>query len=206
MPSSLVNSMSQFLPDLLINRFFGPALLGQYALAVRMLNMPIAFLSASIQDFFRQQASAEFNDRGHCRSSFWRFTALTLAGALLFILPVIVLIPYIFPLVFGSQWTEAGTLIQAVAFLTIVRFISSPISYVWIIQRQQSLDFLWQIGLLSLGLATLILPPVLDPGITLFSTLRVYSLAVGAWYVLAIAVSYRLSGHPPRQSEQTAGH
>lgn len=201
MPSSLVNSMSQFLPDLLINRFFGPALLGQYSLAVRMLNMPIAFLSASIQDFFRQQASAEFNERGHCRSSFWRFTALTVTGALLFILPVIVLIPYIFPIIFGSQWSEAGTLIQAVAFLTIVRFISSPISYVWIIQRRQSLDFLWQIGLLSLGLTTLILPPVLDPRITLYSTLWVYSLAVGAWYVLAIAVSYRLSGHLRRPSD-----
>lgn len=196
MPGSLVNSLSQFLPDLLINRFFGAALLGQYSLAARMLYMPIAFLSASIQDFFRQQASAEFNDHGHCKSSFWRFTLLTLAGTILIILPVILLIPYVFPVIFGSQWTEAGTLIQAVAFLTIVRFISSPISYVWIIQGRQRLDFLWQLGLLCLSLGALILPPFLDPKISLYSTLWIYSLVVGAWYVLAIALSYRLSGYP----------
>lgn len=206
MPGSLVNSLSQFLPDLLINRFFGAAMLGQYSLAMRMLNMPIAFLSASIQDFFRQQASTEFNDHGHCKSSFWRFTALTLAGALLLILPVIVLVPHVFPIIFGSQWTEAGTLIQAVAFLTIVRFISSPISYVWIIQGKQRLDFLWQIGLLVLSLGTLILPQFLDPQITLYSTLWVYSMVVGAWYMLAIAVSYHLSTHPRRQPTKEAVH
>jgi len=200
MPSTLVNTLSQFLPDLLINRFFGAAQLGQYSLAVRMLNMPIAFLSASIQDFFRQQAAAEFNDHGHCKSSFFRFAALTLAGAMLLIVPVIALIPYVFPVIFGSQWTEAGTLIQAVAILTIVRFISSPISYVWIIRGQQRLDFLWQFGLLTLSLATLIMPPLLAPQITLYSTLWVYSAVVGAWYALAITVSYRLSGYPRSQS------
>ncbi len=205
-PGALVNTLSQFLPDLLINRFFGAALLGQYSLAVRMLNMPIAFLSNSIQDFFCQQATAEFNEHGHCIPSFRRFMALTLAGALLVLLPVIVLIPYVFPIIFGSQWTEAGTLIQAVAFLTIVRFISSPLSYVWIIQGENLLDFLWQIGLLVLSLATLILPPFFDPQITLYSTLWLYSLVVGAWYVLAIAVSYRLSIRPRHQSNKDAVH
>jgi O-antigen/teichoic acid export membrane protein len=194
MPGSLINSLSQFLPDLLINRLFGAALLGQYSLAMRMLSMPIAFLSVGIQDFFRQQASAEFNNYGHCKSSFWRFMVLTIAVALFIILPIILWIPYIFPVIFGSQWTESGTLIQALVFLTILRFISSPISYVWIIQGKQRLDFLWQLGLLGLSSGTLFLPPFLVAEITLYSTLWVYSLVVGTWYMFAIYVSYRLCG------------
>jgi O-antigen/teichoic acid export membrane protein len=198
MPGSLVNSLSQFLPDLIINRFFGAALLGQYSLATRMLNVPIAFLSASVQDVFRQQASTEFHEHGHSRSSFWRFLVLTLAGVVLLILPVIFVIPHVFPLIFGSQWAEAGKLIQAVTFLVVVRFISSPLSYVWIIRGQQRLDFIWQIGLLGLSLGALILPPIVASGVTLYTTLTAYSLAVGAWYVLAIAISYYLSGRVPR--------
>lgn len=197
MPATLVNSLSQFLPDLLINRFFGIAQLGQYSLVVRMLNLPIAFLSASIQDFFRQQAAVEFNEHGHCTSSFKRFFLLTLVGAVILIVPVIILIPYVFPIIFGGQWTEAGTLIQAIAFLTIVRFISSPLSYIWIIQGQQRLDFLWQLGLLALSLGSLILPPLMDPQITLYTTLWIYGVVVGAWYVLAIAVSHHLSKRAP---------
>lgn len=194
MPGTLVNSMSQFLPDLLINRFFGPALLGQYSLAMRMINMPIAFISNSLQSFFQQQASEEFNLDGRCTASFWRFVLLGVVSVLVFILPVILVVPYLFPLIFGAQWTEAGALIQAVAFLTVVRFISSPLSYVWIIRGRQRLNFTWQIGQLILGLGTLVLPSVIDPDITLYATLWIYSIGVGCWYIVAIAISYSLSG------------
>ena len=204
MPGALMNSLSQFLPDLLINRFFGVALLGQYSLAVRMINLPIAFMATSIQDFFRQQASEEFNNCGHCKTSFWRFFALTSAGAVLFILPIILLVPYVFPVIFGSQWTEAGTLVQAVMFLTIVRFISSPLSYIWIIQGRQRLDFIWQIGLLAISLGTLLLPQLLIPEVSLYATLWIYSLGTGAWYVLAITVSYLLSRHTANEGIKRA--
>ncbi|WP_298682325.1 oligosaccharide flippase family protein [uncultured Thiothrix sp.] len=204
MPGALLNSLSQFLPDLLINRFFGATLLGQYSLAVRMINLPFSFMATSIQDFFRQQASEEFNNCGHCRTSFWRFFALTSTGAVLFILPIILLVPYVFPVIFGSQWTEAGTLVQAVVLLTIVRFISSPLSYVWIIQGRQRLDFIWQIGLLAISLGTLLLPPFLIPEVSLYVTLWIYSLGTGAWYVLAITVSYLLSRHTANEEIERA--
>lgn len=193
MPGALVNSLSQFLPDLIINRYFGAALLGQYSLAVRMINMPIAFMATSIQDFFRQQAAEEFNNSGHCKGSFRRFFVLTLAGALLVILPVILLVPYVFPIIFGLQWTESGALIQALAILTIVRFISSPLSYIWIIRGRQRLDFIWQVGLLAISLSALILPNYLIPGVSLYATLSIYSVGVGAWYLVALTISYGLS-------------
>ncbi len=193
MPGTLINTFSQFLPDLLINRFFGAALLGQYSLAARMLNMPIAFLSVSIQDFFRQQASSEFNKSGHAKSTFWRFILLTLIAVLFLILPFILILPYVLPIFLGAYWTEAGTLIQAIAFLVIVRFVSSPISYIWLILGRQRLDFLWQIGLLGISFVSLFLPPILDTKISLNATLLIYSIAVGSWYLLSIAISYYLT-------------
>jgi hypothetical protein len=84
-----------------------------------------------------------------------------------------------------------------------VRFISSPLSYVWIIRGKQHLDFLWQIGLLGIGLASLIVWPMLNPQASLYSTLWVYSLVVGAWYLLAITISYHLSKQPNKDSNRT---
>lgn len=193
MPGAMVNSLSQFLPDLLINKFFGAALLGQYSLAIRMINMPIGFMATSIQDFFRQQASEEFNKFGHCRGSFRRFFVLTLVGASLIILPVIFLVPHVFPIIFGLQWAESGVFIQALSVLTIVRFISSPLSYVWIIRGQQKLDFLWQVGMMIISLSALILPKYLTPEISLYATLWIYSLGVGTWYLVAVFISFKLS-------------
>ena len=125
---------------------------------------------------------------------------MTLAGGVFLILPVILLVPYVFPIIFGAQWTESGTLIQSVALLTIIRFISSPLSYIWIVRGQQRLDFFWQVGLLVLSLGSLILPPIIMPQASLYSTLWVYSLVVGSWYLLAIAVSYRLAAQPRRHA------
>lgn len=202
MPAMLVNTTSRFLPDLLINRFFGVAQLGQYSLAMRMLKLPISSLSSSVQQIFRQQSSEEFNKTGQCRGSFWRFFALTVMGAVLLIMPVILLMPTVFPIIFGSQWNEAGTLVQAVAFLVMVRFVSSPLSYIWIVRGQQRLNFVWQIGMLGISLAALALPPLLTVDTSLYTTLWIYSLLVGAWYVLAIFGSYVLSGHSTKQPDK----
>ena len=109
---------------------------------MRMVNLPIAFLSSSIQDFFRQQVTDEFYSSGKCENSFWRFLALTIIGALILIVPLVLLMPWLFQLFFGPQWDQAGILVQAVSVLIIVRFISSPLSYIWIVRNQQKLDFL----------------------------------------------------------------
>lgn len=197
LPAGLINGLAQYLPDLLINRQFGVHRLGQYSLANRMINFPMSFIAGSLQDIFRQQATLEFGEYGDCEKVFLRFLIILSAFAGLVLMPVILLAPYAFPLIFGKQWGGAGELIQAIGFLLIVRFVSSPLSYVWIIRDRQRLDFMWQIGLLLVGLLSLGLPPLVMPEITLYQTLWIYSLCAGTWYVVALVVSYRLArAHP----------
>lgn len=193
MPATLINTLSIYLPDFLIGRFFGSAQLGQYSLANRTVSLPTAFLATSMQDFFRQQASDEYSRFGHCRVSFRRFLALQVGISAFVILPIILVAPLLFPVIFGGQWLEAGHLVQAMAFLTIFRFVSSPLSYVWIICGYQRLDFIWQSGLLLITLSSLILPEMLFPGHAIYVTLWSYSVSVGCWYVFCVFVSYRLS-------------
>ena len=203
MPATVVNTTSRLLPDLLINRLFGVAQLGQYSLANRMINFPVSFVAVSVQDIFRQQSSSEFEQTGRCVATFRRFFLIMVALSICLILPVILIVPYVFPIVFGAQWTEAGYLIQATGFLMMVRFISSPLSYVWIVRGQQRLDFFWQVGLLLIGLIAFIGPQWLNPDVSLYATLWIFSIAVGAWYVFAITLSYRFA-HRPRQTQPTA--
>ena len=62
MPAGLVNTSASYLPDYFINFFFGINSLGQYSLATRMVNMPLSFLSVSVQDIFRQEASLSYEN------------------------------------------------------------------------------------------------------------------------------------------------
>lgn len=195
-PANLVNSVSSFLPDLIIGRMFGVAQLGQYSLASRMVNFPLTFIASSAQDIFRQQAAQEFNEYGHCRQTFNRFFVLMVMFAAALLIPLILVMPYVFPIVFGNQWGQAGVLIQAIGLLLIVRFVTSPLSYVWIIRGHQKLDFLWQTGLLALSLATFLIPPLLKSDVSLYEVLWVYSVGVGAWYVFCLLVSRHFAYNP----------
>lgn len=201
-PANLVNSISNFLPDLIIGRLFGVAQLGQFSLANRMVNFPLTFIASSAQDIFRQQASQEFNEHGHCRKTFNRFFFLMVIVTIALLIPMILAMPYVFPIIFGDQWGQAGVLVQAVGLLLVVRFVTSPLSYVWIIRGHQKLDFLWQVGLLALSVATFLVPPLLNSNVSLYEVLWVYSVGVGAWYAFCLLVSrhfaYSLSSDAPR--------
>ena len=133
-PSGLLNSGASYLPDFLLNALFGAALLGQYSLANRVVNMPLAFFSSAVQDIFRQQAAREYNLTGVCKETFNKFLIVMTMAALLILVPVVLALPLVFPVIFGEQWVEAGKLMQPLVVLIGLRFISSPLSYVWIIK------------------------------------------------------------------------
>ncbi len=198
-PSTVVNTMSKFLPDLLINGLFGVTQLGQYSLANRLVNFPLAFVATSAQDIFRQQCVSEFDATGRCVRSFRRFFLIMAVLSLFLVVPVILLVPFVLPIIFGQQWNEAGYLIQATGLLIVARFISSPLSFVWIVRGQHRQNFFWQLGLMSISLGAFFGPQWLNPDISLYLTLWVFSSAVGVWYVLAIIISYHFahsSTHP----------
>lgn len=192
-PASLVNYLGNFLPDMLINKFFGLSIVGQYSMANRMVNFPLAFVSTSLRDLFRQQAAEELDSRDNCKQSFNRFFILASLVSLFFIIPIAVLAPYIFPIVFGAKWDQAGSFVQATVVLTIVRFVSSPLSFVWILRGYEKLNLMWQIGLVAIIFGCFVSPNVLpfEDGIIL--RLTMYSFLVGAWYVLCIIMSQKFS-------------
>jgi len=188
-PAGLINSSSSYLPDFYINSLFGPSLLGQYSLANRMVNMPLGFFSNTVQDIFRQQASEEYNREGNCEKTFDKYFVLMLMVSIIVLVPFILILPYIFPIIFGDQWSDAGRLIQPLIILIVIRFVSSPLSYIWIIKGHQRLDMFWQLGLLILAIASF----SLIPAPTIESTLWNYSIICGFWYGVCVSVSYYLS-------------
>jgi len=188
-PAGLINSSSSYLPDFYINSLFGSNLLGQYSLANRMVNMPLGFFSNTVQDIFRQQASKEFNKKGNCKSTFNQFFGVMTIVSITILIPLILILPYIFPIIFGTQWEDAGSLIQPLILLISLRFISSPLSYIWIIKGHQKLDMFWQLGLLIITIVSFTIVP--SSGVR--SMLWNYSLYCGSWYGLCICISFYLS-------------
>ena len=195
-PAQFVNSTANYLPDLLIGRMFGAEVLGQYSLGMRMVAMPLAFLTTTVQEVFRRDSSREFAATGGCQRSFYRIFMLTSGVAVLLLAPGIFVLPWVFPWVFGDQWSNAAFYIQAMAALLIVRFVSSPLSYVWIVTGRQKHDLQWQLGLLVITVASLFLPGRLAGPVTAVEQFVIFGTSVASWYALALYLSFRWSRTP----------
>lgn len=192
-PAGLVNSLGTYLPDFFLNRVFGPAVLGQYSLGMRVVGFPLSFVSTIVQDIFRRDASREFADSKRCVRSFRTYFAIMAAFSLIVLIPALFVLDWVFPVVFGSQWGAAANYVQALGALLVIRFISSPLSFIWIITGRQKLDLLWQIGLVVLTVLAFTVPQSLLNVSRPEQSLGLYGIVVGSWYLICLLVSYKWS-------------
>jgi O-antigen/teichoic acid export membrane protein len=188
-PSNLISSLATQLPEILMVRYFGAAIGGQFSMGNRVVTLPLQFLSNGIQELFSQKSSACFRNRDNARPVVYRFMLLQAFIALALLVPVMAFAPTAMGIILGGQWKEAGTLITATSWLLIVRFISSPISYIWLINNKQSENLMWQLGLIALTGGAFWITSGTPAGITPQRTLKVYCILTSIWYSLAILLS-----------------
>lgn len=135
---------------LLLNTLFSPVVAGLYMLTQRVLDAPISLVASAIGDVFRQEASYTYAQTGQCLE-IYKNTAKKLV--MLSAIPFAVfyfLAPHAFSLIFGQDWRIAGEYAQILTPMFFLRFITSPLSSMFMIAEKQSLDLAWQILLFSL--------------------------------------------------------
>lgn len=170
MPASVLNAASAQAPTLLLAHRYGSEVAGAYALASKTVGAPSAILGRSILDVFKKVASERFQDTGECKEIFNNsFKALTMIGAP-FGLAVALGAPYIFTLVFGESWSNAGLYAAILAPLFAIRFIASPLSFVVFIANKQAQDLRWQLMLFCGTILSLFIGDSANKSILLYST------------------------------------
>lgn len=144
------NTGSSQSPVLLLSGLFATSVSGLYMLTNRVLSAPIALVATAIGEVFRQQASKEYAQTGQCKAIYLQtIKKLTLLS----VIPFTVLFVFseeIFSLVFGKDWVEAGVISKILMPVFFLRFISTPLSSMFMIAEAQKIDLYWQIALFSL--------------------------------------------------------
>ncbi|MCB1856789.1 MAG: lipopolysaccharide biosynthesis protein [Gammaproteobacteria bacterium] len=190
LPASLANTLTSQLPVIMLSLYFGPTVVGLFALTQRALGAPIALLGVSVQEVFREQASRDFRQTGSCRDIYMKtFKALTALALLPFLL-LFIFAPLLFEFVFGSEWRAAGDYTRLLITLFFLRFIASPLSYVLYIAEKQLHDLVWQIGLLLITGVSLVAGGLLnDPTLSI----AFYAGSYSVMYLIYLVMSYRYS-------------
>lgn len=190
-PAGLVNTLASQLPTFLLQLLGGDTMVGYYGMMNRVLVLPTQVVGQAMSDVFRQQASAQYAQKGQCLA-LYRKTAKTLffvsviPFALLFFLGEPVFLWF-----FGENWAVSARLIAIMAPFYLVRFVASPLTFMTIIAEEQLFEMLWQIAYLLASAAGIWLGYLISPAIE--SLLLGYGVAFCGMYAIHVFCTYRLA-------------
>ncbi len=157
MPQNLLNAASQGAPVILLIYYFGAAIGGTYAFAIRVLQLPMNFILTSLRQVLFQKLSEVRNEGGDLRGLFVKTTATLLGLSLVPAAIGFVFAPQLFGLVFGSHWVLAGDYARWLLIWLVPGFCNLPAALVGRILRQQRNLLLFDLGLLLSRLTVLVL-------------------------------------------------
>lgn len=142
--SGVVNNLATRLPVFLLQYFCGIKVVGQYTLMEQVFAAPIAIISESIRDVFRQKASKDYAEDNECYNTYYKtFKTLAISAIAPFLLIMIGAKPII-SLVFSDEFNMAAIFIIIMAPFYYVKFIVSPLTFMSYIANKQGFDMKWQ--------------------------------------------------------------
>ena len=187
LPADFINTAAGPLPLFFITSKFGSEASGFYALAVRILGGPISLLGTAVLDVFKRSAATSYRELGHCRDDYLRtFRVLAVLGVVL-ALGVILVAEPLFAWAFGETWRQAGVIAVWLMPMFALRFVASPLSYVFYIAGVQRVDLAWQCGLLCITVLAFM------GGLEFESSVKAYAAGYAGMYVIYLLLSYRYS-------------
>lgn len=184
------NTASSQVPVMLLTSFFSSSITGFYVLTQRVMGAPTTLVARAIQDVFRQEAAHAYIHKGECRQVYVNTLKKLL---ILSVLPSVVFLfaaPSLFALVFGESWRIAGEYAQILTPVFFLRFVTSPLSAMFMIAEKQKLDLIWQVVLFTLTVTSLILGKYFED-ITL--ALSLFSLSYSIMFAVNGYVTYCMS-------------
>lgn len=145
LPGNFLNNFVQTLPVFFLGRI-DQNLLGYYALARRIIDFPLKFITAAVQRLYINELSQEVISTGRAEKTFNKNLKLfSIIGGGLF-LGILLFTKPLLPLLFGPQWTPAIPYIIILGFLFSIRFIFGGLSFIMILGKAPKFDIYWQLG------------------------------------------------------------
>jgi len=154
---NFINAISSGLPVLLLTKFYGLTVAGAYAFGVSILQAPMGLVLTALRQVLFQRACEYQNEGKGIYLLYIRTVLILFAMAIIPSLILIIWAPQIFAFIFGARWHLAGVLARSLIIWLSVVFCNLPAVIFARIIRIQRFVFFYDLVLLALRTATLVL-------------------------------------------------
>jgi len=154
---NFINAISSGLPVLLLTKYYGLAVAGAYAFGVNLIQAPMGLVLTALRQVLFQKACEYQNEGKGIYLLYIRTVLVLFAMAIIPSLILIIWAPQIFAFIFGARWHLAGVLARSLIIWLAVVFCNLPATIFARIIRIQRFVFFYDLVLLALRTATLVL-------------------------------------------------
>ncbi|MDC9581145.1 oligosaccharide flippase family protein [Xenorhabdus sp. PR6a] len=134
---ALLDNISARTPIFLLTIYFNPSHAGLYAIADRILTLPIQLIGRSLSSVYYAEAPKAHRNR---KLGDLTFQIYEKTVALAFPITILVMLssPTIFSIIFGHKWEMAGYYASILSILMYITFIASPIGSAYTVLEKQN--------------------------------------------------------------------
>ncbi len=138
--SALMNTFNLRVPALLLAIWFGPAVAGCFALAQRVFALPSSVIGESVaQVYFGEFAAQAKGDPGGLMALFRGTVRRMFLLGLPLMLAAMAAGWFLFPLLFGRSWRDAGRFVVAIAPMALAQFTAACADSTLLVLERQDL-------------------------------------------------------------------
>lgn len=143
-PAGLINTLGVYAPAVIVTALYGPVVGGSFGFAQRLLWGPVTLLGQAIaQVYLAEVADIRRRDAGNPRQLFWKATYGLGAAGLAVGLSIALGAPWLFELIFGQVWREAGIMASVLSLQIASQLVASPLSQTLIAFERVNVQFVW---------------------------------------------------------------
>lgn len=143
---SFMNSISLFLPAIIVNEFYTLELTGQFGKSRLLLSVPLAFISIAIAQVLTQKIAESSREKKPITPIVIKITFILGILSILGILIMQFFGVELFKWVLGEKWETAGRLSQILVFSFAIKFVVSPLTAIFTALEKVKISSIWQIG------------------------------------------------------------
>ena len=175
---------------MILSLFFGPTVVGLYAMGYRLVGMPTRVMGTAVASVFYQEAAVAYHEGELDKVVLTTFSSLVNLGLFPFAI-LMGIAPDLFEVVFGPQWREAGVFTQILAFWQFSVFVEAPMFGLFNILGRQGVALFATATLLALRAGALMAGGILgDPRLALV----MFSAIGGIGLICMLVFLLRASG------------
>lgn len=187
--ADILNTAGLQIPPLLLERYYGLAVMGLFALGCRLVQGSAALITQSVaQVYLPEAAELARTDPKGMQSLFFQTAIYLLLVAVPILLVLAFAGPYIFGFVLGAKWYDSGVYVRLFVPALIADFIASPLSQTLNILEQQSLKIIWDVWRILTACAAILIPG--HAGASADTTILIFSIMTFVSYSLLFLLCY----------------